>query len=187
MIAMNNAQTVPHSSPDKPDLDWSQVRETVRMLNVAIAQIERTMLEGDESVNTLTNSFTDMVSNAQIIAAAAEKLPESEEKRVIIDNYQAIADRIQLAIVAFQFYDRLAQRLSHVTNSLAALSELVDTPERLYNPYEWLGLQQKIKSKYTIEADRAMFEAILNGSTVEEALALSRQQQQGTQDDIELF
>ncbi len=186
---MNNSQLAPHSSADKPDLDWSQIRETVRMLKLAIAQIERTMLEGDESINALTHSFTEMVNNTQVIAAAAEKLPDSEEKTAILTNYQAIADKIQVAIVAFQFYDKLAQRLAHVSHSLGELSEVVATPERLYNPFEWTSLQEKIKSKYTIEADRAMFEAILNGSTVEEALAASKRlpKEDPKSDDIELF
>lgn len=31
-------------------LDWSQVRETVRMINLAVAQIEMSMNEGDDSI-----------------------------------------------------------------------------------------------------------------------------------------
>ncbi len=36
------------SSAQNPDLDWSQGRETVRMVNLAVAQIEMSMTEGDD-------------------------------------------------------------------------------------------------------------------------------------------
>ncbi|MDQ7073389.1 MAG: hypothetical protein Q9N32_08015 [Gammaproteobacteria bacterium] len=55
------------SSANKPDLDWSQVRETVRMMNLAVAQIEMSMTEGDDSVETLTNAFTTMADRVQVI------------------------------------------------------------------------------------------------------------------------
>jgi hypothetical protein len=81
--------------------------------------------------------------------------------------------------------------VTHVSNSLAALGELVSHPAHLYNPYEWKDLQEKIKSKYTIEEDRRMFEAILEGASVDEALAQAKtvkEQQEKTADDgVELF
>ena len=92
------------------------------------------------------------------------------------------------AIMAFQFYDRLVQRLDHACRSIDALAELIADARRLYNPSEWVGIQQKIRSKYTMESERIMFDAILDGATVAEALALSRQKLADNKpDDIELF
>ena len=65
------------SNANNPDLDWSQVRETVMLLNVAIAQIENALRSGDESVTVLADSFTSMMGNIEEISAAAENLPES--------------------------------------------------------------------------------------------------------------
>ena len=45
------------SDARNPDLDWSQIRETVMMLSLALAQIERSMTDGDDSVNALTELF----------------------------------------------------------------------------------------------------------------------------------
>jgi len=171
----------------KPDLDWSQVRETVSMLNLAVAQLEKTMSEGHESVDTLTETFASLIGGIQAIGMAAENLAETPEKQTIQANVEPAKEKINSAIVAFQFYDKLSQRLAHVSNSLAELGKLVETPTRLYNPYEWHGLQAMIKSKYTIEQDRIMFDAILNGATVAEALALSQQKCGDEQSDIELF
>lgn len=172
----------------KPDLDWSQVQETVRMLNLAVTQLERTMSDGSESVNALTETFASLIGGIQAIGMAAKNLPDTPEKATIEANVNPAAEKINTAIIAFQFYDKLSQRLAHVSNSLDALGKLIANPTRLFNPYEWHGLQAMIKSKYTIEQDRIMFEAILSGATVDEALALSTKGKQQEDDgDVELF
>ncbi|SEQ21678.1 hypothetical protein SAMN05421693_12052 [Ectothiorhodospira magna] len=156
------------------------------MLHLAVAQIERTMGDGNDSVNTLTRSFTAMVGKSQSIHVAADNLPESREKDTILSNCQEIEASMAEAIMAFQFYDQLTQRLTHIGNSLDDLARLVADPQRLYNPYEWHGLQRAIRSKYTNEADRRMFDAILGGASIQEALALpSSTAEDG--DRIELF
>jgi len=175
----------PKSSAQAPDLDWSQIRETVLMLNLSVAQIERAMNEGNESVGTLTNSFTTMAGNASIIAEAGSQLPDSPEKQAIMSNCETVMGQMQSAIIAFQFYDKLTQQLDHASNSLASLAELVSDQQALYNPYEWRGLQEKIRSKYTNEEDKLMFDAVLNGATVEEALQLKIEA--AADDDVELF
>lgn len=159
----------------EPDLGWSQVRETVLMLNLAVAQIERSMNAGDDSVTSLAESFTSVVGNTEVISKAAKSLPNNEEKKTIESNCQDVTSRVRAAIVAFQFYDILAQRLGHVAYSLGELAKLIDNPKTLYNPYEWHGLQEMIKSKYTLPADLAMFEAIVNGASVKEALEIAEQ------------
>lgn len=173
------------SSADRPDLDWSQVRETVLLLHVAVAQIQRSMGDGDDSVRELAHSFTSMAGKAQVIGAAAAEMSEGREKNTVLENCQAIERAMQQAIVAFQFYDQLSQRLAHISHSLENLAGLVANPGRLYNPYEWKGLQHAIRAKYTNEGDRAMFDAILSGVPVKDAIAKSDLSARG--DDIELF
>jgi cob(I)alamin adenosyltransferase len=169
------------------DPDWCRVRETVLMLNLAVAQISGAMREGDESVNTLADSFTTMMQNVQAIAATAEGLPAGDEQAAMIRNCDTVTGQIQHTIVAFQFYDKLNQRLNHLSDSLAAFAELMGSEQRLHDPDAWQALQQEIKAKYTVDADKAMFDAILAGATVEEALRQSAQQQHQAEDDIELF
>ena len=176
------------SSAQNPDLDWSQIRETVLMLNLAVAHIEHAMREGDDSVNTLTDSFTSMVGDTEVIRLAGEALADGDEKEAILNNCKDINNKMQSAIVAFQFYDKLTQRINHVSNSLSALGELVANPQQLYNPFEWKGLQEKIKSKYTIETDREMFDILLGGASVEDALKITLEKSLEKDDnDIELF
>uniref|UniRef100_UPI001963206D hypothetical protein n=1 Tax=Azonexus hydrophilus TaxID=418702 RepID=UPI001963206D len=81
----------------------------------------------------------------------------------------------------------LVQRLSHVTHSLGELSDLVGQPVRLYNPEEWVGLQQRIKAKYSTREESAMFEAVMAGVPVHEAVARFNQEMREQEDDIEFF
>lgn len=157
-----------------PDLDWSQVEETVHMLQLALAQIEMAMREGDESVNTLGELFTSMVDSVSDIATAADSLDENSEteavKSVIKNNCESIKPQMKTAIVAFQFYDKLSQRLNHVNNSLDKMAGLVADRTRVYSPWEWKELQEQIRSKYCLPQEVEMFDAVLNGVSVPEAL-----------------
>ncbi len=177
------------SNARKPDLDWSQVRETVLMLNLAVSRIERTMKDGDESVTTLAEFFTSMMGNVQVIGKASEKMPDSAEKETVLSNFRSVSKKMNDVIVLFQFYDLMAQRLTHISNGLAFLAELIGDPSRLYNPYEWYGLQQMIRSKYTLDEDKAMFDAILDGAGVEDALRVSEKKTvpHSEENNVELF
>jgi hypothetical protein len=176
------------SNSFNPDLDWSQVRETLRMLNLAVAQIASALTEGDDSVTALGDAFTSMAGNAEVILLAAGELPPSTARTTVTDKCRAISGQMRETIIAFQFYDKLTQRLTHVANSLKALGDLVADRDQLYNPYAWRGMQEKIKSKYTVEAERVMFEELLKGATVEEALERCRAiQARAKRDDVELF
>jgi len=176
------------STAFNPDLDWSQVRETVRMLHAAIAQIKLSMTEGEDSVASLMDSFTTLAGRTASIGEAAKQLPAGAEKDTIQANILAVQASVQSAIIAFQFYDKLTQRLEHAAHSLKALGGLVGDQSRLFNPYEWKGLQDSIKSRYTIQADQAMFDAILRGASVEVALQLMVDNQSDQPpEDVELF
>lgn len=178
--------TTSHSH--NPDLDWSQVRETVRMMNLAVAQIEMSMKEGDDSVARLTDTFTTMATRVQLVEKLAnEKATEGNDMQDILAQCDAISAEMQHAIIAFQFYDKLTQRLSHVSNSLGSLVDLVGDNKRLFNPVEWSLLQIQIKSKYTMPAEHLMFELMMQGMSIEDVLKQTLLVTESTDDDIELF
>lgn len=172
--------------------EWSQVRETVRMLFLAVAQIEIALNESDDSVAQLTQTFTRMMEHEEAIAHAVDGLPDSPETRELREDIRARAAEVsgdmQGAIVAFQFYDKLTQRLAHVGSSLEAMSELVSDPTRLHEPVEWRALQQQIKSRYSMREEREMFDRIMQGGDIREAVRLYNEAHlQDLQDDIEFF
>jgi hypothetical protein len=191
MLPMPGRKELMMSTSDQPDLDWSQVAETVRMLNLAVAQIAMAMHEGEDSVESLSRSFTEMVGNVNAISLAVAESGGGDDpasRGDVLQRCAAVQGRIQQNIMAFQFYDRLSQRLDHVRFALDSLSALVADNSRLFNPGEWHGLQQTIRSRYTMREEQDMFEALASGATVEEALEMVRAKIcQGEIDDIELF
>ena len=106
-----------------PKLNFSQIGETISMLALTVAQIETSMKEGDQSVNQLTDSFTDLASHNQEIIEEALKLDENipheaEIRQNMLQAAEGLSGKVQQAVIAFQFYDRLSQRLDHASHSL---------------------------------------------------------------------
>ena len=175
-----------------PDMDWSQVRETILMLGLAITQIRDAMTQGEDSVGTLTRSFTELAGQVTHIESVTRELPgmPEETRADLMHRLEKTRLSVTESIVAFQFYDRLSQRLDHVCHSIDALGALIAVPQRLFNPGEWVGLQELILSRYTMEEERAMFEMVMRGVPISEALATAKARissRAGSDDDIELF
>lgn len=186
------------STAHNPDLDWSQLRETITMLALAVAQVESSMTDGAQSVSTLTESFTRMADYVKKIRHITGKVNPNN-----LDQFKAAIDStateleadVQDAVIAFQFYDRISQRLDHVCRSLDKLGVLISSPDALYNPNKWHNFQEEIKNSYTMEAERIMFEHILRGHSIEEALEIYQhhfdEEENGKDeengDEIELF
>jgi len=150
MAKQTNENAAP-STANRPDLDWSQVRETILMLNLAMTQIELALNDSASSVGELTDSFTSISGTLNAIRQVAQRMPNEPElatAKIEIESLGVeVSNKVGQAIVAFQFYDRLSQRLSHVCRSLDDLGVLVSDPVRLYNPYAWVALQEKIRSQ----------------------------------------
>ncbi|HLO64022.1 MAG TPA: hypothetical protein VK165_13770 [Azonexus sp.] len=179
------------TSAHMPDLNWSQVRETVLMLELSAVQIEAAMKASDSSVDVLTDSFTTMANYMRTISDTIGTLPDHGEIGVAKQSLSGVSEHVSglmhQAIIAFQFYDRLVQRLSHVGLSLGELGDLVADPQRLYNPGEWVELQGRIKSKYSTREEIAMFDAVMQGGPVQQVVATFMAERGGKSDDIELF
>jgi len=179
------------TSAHNPDLSWSQVRETVLMLELAAVQIEHAMKDSNASVDVLTRSFTAMAGSMQDIVGKVEGLPEDgpagATRNELLGAAANVSGMVHQAIIAFQFYDKLVQRLAHVGLSLGELSDLVGEPGRLYNPGEWVALQSRIKAKYSTREEIAMFDAVMHGVPVHEAVERFMAEMKDKDDDIELF
>ncbi len=175
------------NSNPQPDLDWSQVKETIALLTVSVAMVQNCMQEGDTSVTSLADNFTAMIADMQSIEKVIDTLDDGDVKQQALAHCQDMQSRIQNSIVAFQFYDRLQQSLEHVVLNLEGLSDLIGDPQRLYNPFEWQKFKQEIRGRYTMAQERAMFDAILAGKSMEEAIEEAKNATKMDDDNIELF
>ena len=90
--------------------------------------------------------------------------------------------------MAFQFYDRLTQQLSHIQQTMDQLSHLIQDNDNLADEDKWQGLRTQLKNSYSMESEHQIFQAIMDGKTKQQALELHRQlEQQQDDDDVELF
>ena len=158
---------------EKNSENWSQLKETVLMLNVAVSRIERAMNEGDDSFTTLSESFVGIANSTKEIISETEKLGDSVIKNTINKSCKSISGQVDNSIIAFQFYDRLSQRMAMVSKILSSLSEVLNDPDKTNIHNEWIALQEMIRSKYTLDADQEMFDAVLMGTPIEEALKIT--------------
>ena len=165
------------------------MQQTILMLNLAVAQISFSMTQGDDSVNALSRAFTEILNIMTSVAQHAEGIQDSDPiKSQIQEEFAKVEHQMREIVIAFQFYDKLSQRLSHVSNSLGSLAEIIGDDKQLYSSDSWVALQSYIRSKYTMQEEVDMFDAILQGHSVEQALRLvAEAAARAEDDDIELF
>lgn len=186
----------PTQANDLTPTDWSHVRETINMLCLAVCQIEATLADSNKAVDVLTQSFTQLARHSDTVVRELESVERIEDlkafKREIADNSAAISDNVNASIQAFQFYDRVCQRLDHVARGLESVSAVMGDGMQINDPDAWRKIQDSVKDSYTMEAERIMFEFIMRGGSVREALQIYRHHFEQTTtdsspDEIQLF
>ena len=157
------------------------------------------MKDGEKAVSALSESFTYIATQLQSLIDKGDSLGNDNQTTTnsktiseIKENTVDIHTKVNNAIIAFQFYDRLTQRLEHAKRDLSWLGKVISDPVQLYNPSSWKKLQDDIASNYSMEEERIMFEQIMSGSSVEEALEtyrhhFAKDDESDNGDDIELF
>ncbi|WP_178861296.1 hypothetical protein [Thiomicrorhabdus cannonii] len=185
-------------------LGAEEVQQTILVLNLSVAQIDLSITEGDHSVNTLIDSFTFMSqhieeiqnSSANILQAVGDNAAVQEHNALLTSHTAELAAKMQQAIIAFQFYDKLSQRLNHVSHGLSGLAEIVSHEMRVKNREEWEAFKQSVRKGTTMREEEELFELIFDQHIpTEEAINIMRQrmlermheEEQAADDEIELF
>lgn len=178
-----------YNKPQSQDEKWCHRAETTNLLALSIAQIHMSLTEGDNSIDTLTESFQKLANFCIKVESLAKEDKAEQGNQEIIRLAESMSSQVNEAIVAFQFYDRLCQRLEHVTTSLNGLADLLKDDAHLTLPGGWLDLREQIRQQYTMQAEHQMFELIMQGHTPEEALIQHKQKllESADNNDIELF
>lgn len=159
------------SAAHNSELDWNQVRETILMLGVAVAQVQDALVEGNESFSTLADSFSKTYLRISEIQSAIHPLRHLLPLELDIESKVGeLGEQNSKAVMAFQFYDRMSQRLDHVCTAISNLTTLVADEQAIYQPEAWISLQKTIRAQYTMEQEKMVFDAILSGKSIHEAL-----------------
>ncbi len=166
-IADNAADKAADKTADKTaGLKAAQLQQTLLVLRIASSQLLASLREADNSVQQLGEAFAE--------------LAQAEESH-------AVSQPLQQATTALQFYDTLTQRVEHVAHSLQWLESLLADSQQLNSSEAWQQLQQQIRSRYTMEHERALFDAILAGEDAAQVMQALQQSLRETRDEVELF
>lgn len=146
---------------------WSPQQQTARMLALCEAQMEAATQDSDQAVDTLVAAFTELVSivrdmgkltNAPTSAGEESAVQGSLEE--INQRCTALSNQVAAAIVAFQFYDKLSQRLGHVRYSLSTLALFICDRMNSQKPEHWEKLLLTLSRLYRTTEERAIFDSI---------------------------
>lgn len=188
-------------------LGAKEVQETILVLNLSVAQIELSITEGDNSVNTLIDSFTFMSNHIEQIQESSRMIAEiSSEMEGIQEHNESLilqtgdlAEKMQQAIIAFQFYDKLSQRLEHVSKGLTGLSEIVSNEMHVKDEAQWDAFKADVRKGTTMREEEELFELIFDqGIPANDAITIMKermiermqdesQAKESDEDEIEFF
>jgi len=137
---------------------------------------------GEEEVVSLLG-----LAASQIEVALREAEPSVAELATIVAGLGATPEGVAAA-TALQFHDRLTQRMTHVRDTLASLAKFLDERSHHGPGSNWDRLRADIRSQYSMEQERLMFDLLVGGATPEQVLeALSEMRTNGAASHVDLF
>jgi hypothetical protein len=161
------------ANPDKSVSDtlslganFTPEMQMANMLGLCEAQMESALQESDRAVDDLIKAFTCLVDTTRSVGALTENLPTEVRETVAGDIEQqiaAISKQMGAAVMAFQFYDKLTQRLGHVRYSLSTLALFVCDRSQATQPEQWKRLLNTLRRLYRTEEERQIFQMIMDG------------------------
>jgi hypothetical protein len=145
---------------------WTPEQQTAHMLELCEAQMESALSEADVAVDSLTRAFATFAESAQALRSLAQGQARGAELQ---RQVEAITAQMSSAVVAFQFYDKLSQRLGHVRHSLSSLALFVCDRKQAREREQWRRLFATLRRLYRTEEERQIFMMMVEGRSVEEA------------------
>lgn len=166
------------ASPDKsqtliaPGIPFAPELQMANTLGLCEAQMESALQESDKAVDALVQAFTCLVEATRSVSTLTDSLPADVKGAIAGDFDQqvaAISKQMGAAVMAFQFYDKLTQRLGHVRYSLSTLALFVCDRDQTTQPEQWARLHNTLRRLYRTEEERQIFQAVMEGIAKESA------------------
>jgi hypothetical protein len=151
---------------------WTPEQQTAHMLELCEAQMESALSESDLAVDALIKAFSSLSETARSLNAAVQSLPPEcrpAGAAGIDEHATAMTQQMASAIVAFQFYDKLTQRLGHVRYSLSTLALFVCNRAQTRQREQWRHLFGTLKRLYRTEEERQIFQMMVEGASAQDA------------------
>lgn len=185
--AASPTESAPEKSEPAP-VEWAPEHQMANMLGLCEAQMESALQESAMAVDALILAFTGLAATTRDVASHAEGLPDdlrSRDTRELDMQVAAISQQMNSAVIAFQFYDKLTQRLDHVRYSLSTLALFVCNPAQSGAPDQWRRLHNSLRRLYRTKEEQAIFQTMMDGAD-EPVVAISAPAQTKI-GEVELF
>lgn len=184
----NDSTTILPEQDTRKTAHEEDSQETAQSLELAIAQISMSLQEADESVGDLIKAITTMSGCVRRIEGQTDTadIANDTARYVIRSENRQVQLAMQQAVTAFQFYDRLSQRFLHIQENLRAVANVIQAPDQQHHSL-WQDLHEKVRSFYSLEQEKNMYQALLNGLSAEDGRKTSAPSTAHNSNDIELF
>ena len=148
---------------------WTPEQQIAHMLQLCEAQMESALSESDLAVEQLVQSFAAVIEAGQALTVANDQQSSQAGAGNLSQHLEAMKRQTAAAIVAFQFYDKLTQRLGHVRYSLSALALFVCDRAKAGEREQWCRLFSTLRRLYRTEEERQIFTMMVDGASAEQA------------------
>lgn len=160
----------------------------ITLLQLAAAQLALSLKETEQPFDDLSKLFIEIVEGYNSMDALIGSTQQSD-----IDNLQSLhqqtQSKVRNAIVDFQFYDRMTQRLQHIMGTIQDAIKTLEVKAN-GNETEWRIIFERIEKSYTMREEKQLFDSIRSGEGFESAVnALIDQtfKKEAVESEIELF
>lgn len=158
--------------------------ELARYLDLFASQVAVCARDSEAPVDSLAQSVLSIATSAQAIletVRGGQVSADSPARLAIERQCAAMLERVQLAVVAFQFHDLMAQRLQHVCEGLGELAATL-RDSKLHGADQWRTVGERIRARYSLSEQLTLFDRVVTGVTTEPA-----SEPAGTRRRVELF
>jgi len=129
-----------------------------RLLEVSTAQIRSILEEGNKSIDDLTNEFRTIGKSLEIIKISNINNRCEDDYLQTDMHILEISTSVNKALILFQFYDRLTQRLQHVIDGVDIISKGIESRGCAG---DWDDLYHEIRDSYSLSEEQAVFEKMM--------------------------
>ncbi|MGC3980721.1 MAG: hypothetical protein QM808_05625 [Steroidobacteraceae bacterium] len=156
------ADTTRNTLASAAPVSWSPQQQTARMLALCEAQMEAATQDSDAAVDVLAKAFTDLIGAVRELNSLSKTgVGDTTRNMEEINNRcTTLSNQMASAIVAFQFYDKLSQRLGHVRYSLSTMALFICDRSNSQRPEHWEKLLGTLGRLYRTAEERAIFDSI---------------------------
>ncbi len=164
IMAPQFAETTSRHGAAIPVSNWSPQQQTARMLALCEAQMDAATQDSDAAVEVLVKTFTEFMAAVRDLGNVSQTEPGDASHAQILAEVQKrcteLSGQAAAAVMAFQFYDKLSQRLGHVRYSLSTMALFICDRSNSQRPEHWEKLLLSLGRLYRTAEERAIFDSI---------------------------